>query len=62
MKGCAIVSRVGSGTGVLTISFLATFVGGGTVIRTTESVFRGGVIPIIAIGVVPVVCILWVAP
>jgi hypothetical protein len=56
IKECAIANVV-YGTGVLTITFL----GGSAVIRTTGSVFRAGIIPIIATGVAPVVCVLQMA-
>jgi SSS family solute:Na+ symporter len=47
VKEYAIANRV-YGTGVLTITFLATFIGGSTIIGTTGNVFRDGIIPIIA--------------
>ncbi len=56
----AIANRV-YGTGVLTITFLATAIGGSTIIGTTGNVFRDGIIPIITTGVAPVVCLLWMA-
>ena len=56
----AIANRV-YGTGVLTITFLATFIGGSTIIGTTGNVFRDGILPIIATGVAPMICILWMA-
>jgi Na+/proline symporter len=49
------------GTGVLTITFLATYLGGNSVIGTTENVFKDGVIPIITTAITPVICILWIA-
>ena len=60
IEECVIAHRV-YGMSVLTITFLATFVGGSTDIETTGNVSGDGIIPMIATGVAPVVCILWMA-
>ncbi len=55
----AIANRV-YGTGVLTITFLATLIGGSTIMGVASNVFTDGVIAAIC-AVAPVVCILWMA-
>lgn len=60
IKEYAIANRV-YGTGVLTITFLATFIGGSTILGGTENVFRDGILPIVASWVTPVICIVWIA-
>ncbi len=49
------------GTGVLTITFLATAIGGSTIIGTTGNVFKDGILAILTTDVSPVICIVWIA-
>ena len=56
----AIANRV-YGTGVLTITFLATLIGGSTIMGVVKNVFNDGIIPFITICVGPVVCMVWMA-
>lgn len=60
LREYAIANRI-YGTGVLTITFLATSIGGSTIIGTTGNVFRDGILAILSTDVAPVICILWMA-
>ena len=60
MREYAIANRV-YGTGVLTITFLATFIGGSTILGGVENVFKDGILPILAAWMTPVICIVWIA-
>jgi Na+/proline symporter len=59
LREYAVANRV-YGTGVLTISFLATAIGGSTVMGVPKNVFTDGFIAIIC-AVAPVICIFWMA-